>query len=163
MLCSVLSVYGGSTQGLATANTTCGTCESFGYQCVGTSAPLDSCGQPISAASCAVPSCATYCLVMSGLSGGYCNDNTHQCLCDPDSVSTGSNPPPPPAQVIIQASPDPAPEPAEPEPESTPTPALIPKAFSFGTGAISGTVVQATFAMATIVALGVVGASKMSN
>lgn len=169
VLCLSMLVRGGSVSGgtsgggggSVTVNASCGTCESLGYQCLGANAPKDACGQPIDVGGCAIPSCATYCLVMAGLSGGFCNDNTHQCVCDPDAVvstvpnaNTQDGP-----DVIIQASPGESPEPDASSPTPTP-PALVPKVFHFGAGAIGGTVTQASIAAITIVALGIVAAGK---
>lgn len=166
VLCLLTLARGGSVSHVSSSsgggsnNASCGTCESLGYQCLGANAPKDACGQAIDVGGCAIPSCATYCLVMAGLSGGFCNDNTHWCVCDPDAVVstgptpvTGTNTQDEP-DVMIQASP------GSGSPEATPTPALVPKVFHFGAGAIGGTVTQASIAAIAIVALGIVAAGK---
>jgi hypothetical protein len=57
---------------------------------VGETPPLDDCGVPVVAASCPVPSCAAFCLAMFGVDGGFCSNQTHQCLCDTTSETTTS-------------------------------------------------------------------------
>lgn len=64
----------------------CGTCDSLGYQCVGTiNIPLDDCGAPVNASTCPVTSCSDYCLAMYSLTGGYCSQSMHACVCDTGS------------------------------------------------------------------------------
>lgn len=73
-----------SAMGAATPS--CGTCDSLGYQCVGTvNIPLDDCGAPVNASTCPVTSCSDYCLSMYSLTGGYCSQSMHECVCDTGS------------------------------------------------------------------------------
>ena len=75
---------------LATASagsSSCGTCESLGYECLSPShARLDDCGAPLNASTCPVTSCADYCLTLFGVTGGYCSVSANKCMCDTASA-----------------------------------------------------------------------------
>ncbi len=78
----------------STITGTCGTCSSLGYQCVGAHPPKNNCGKAINPATCEIPSCGSYCLVMFSVSEGYCNDATHLCVCDTAVINTVNVPAP---------------------------------------------------------------------